>query len=228
MLNKYRKGFTLIELLIVIGIIAILAGIVLVAVNPAEQFGKANDSERKSEIGMLLSAVYQAQTAPSARGKLPTCHYDDTAITGATNTEDYHAFPPCSGTIADQTLSTAETNLFAGAFEVGTVTGGTDGDDTIMDCSAKLIPSYLRDIPVDPGQTAAEETANQSGYFMCTTSEGAGQVTVHVLAPKVEVFNTDEDDVVSFFCGTTNPHNFACTRTDEVTASPLNAMAVEG
>ncbi|MCK5603699.1 type II secretion system protein, partial [Candidatus Pacearchaeota archaeon] len=56
---KNKKGFTLIELLIVIGIISILAGIVLVAVNPAQQFGKANDSERKSEIGTLLSAIYQ-------------------------------------------------------------------------------------------------------------------------------------------------------------------------
>jgi len=64
---KNTKGFTLIELLIVIGIIAILAGIVLVAVNPAQQFGKANDSERKSEIGTVLSAIYQFQTSPTAR-----------------------------------------------------------------------------------------------------------------------------------------------------------------
>ena len=70
---KNKKGFTLIELLIVIGIIAILAGIVLVAVNPAQQFGKANDSERKSEIGTILSAVYQYQTSPTARGALPQC-----------------------------------------------------------------------------------------------------------------------------------------------------------
>ena len=54
-----QAGFTLIEILIVIGIIAILAAIVLVAVNPAKQFQKANDAQRSSNVNAILNAVGQ-------------------------------------------------------------------------------------------------------------------------------------------------------------------------
>ena len=54
-----RKGFTLIEVLIVIGILAILAGIALVAINPARQFSQARDSQRLSHVNTILNAIVQ-------------------------------------------------------------------------------------------------------------------------------------------------------------------------
>ncbi|TSC70472.1 MAG: Uncharacterized protein CEO12_307 [Parcubacteria group bacterium Gr01-1014_46] len=54
-----NKGFTLIEILVVIGIIAILAGIVIVAINPARQFAQARNSQRLSNINTILNAVGQ-------------------------------------------------------------------------------------------------------------------------------------------------------------------------
>lgn len=57
--ERSRSGFTLIELLVVIGVIAILAVIVLVAVNPARQFAQARNAQRNSDVTTILNAIHQ-------------------------------------------------------------------------------------------------------------------------------------------------------------------------
>jgi type IV pilus assembly protein PilA len=44
-----KAGFTLIELLIVIGVLAILATVVVLVLNPTEMFKQARDSQRLSK-----------------------------------------------------------------------------------------------------------------------------------------------------------------------------------
>ncbi|MBM3227261.1 prepilin-type N-terminal cleavage/methylation domain-containing protein [Candidatus Peribacteria bacterium] len=68
---KSRSGFTLIELLLVIGIIAILAAIVVVAVDPTKQLADARNAQRRSDVNTILNAVYQY--AIDNDGTLPGC-----------------------------------------------------------------------------------------------------------------------------------------------------------
>src|SRR3990167_1245836 len=59
MRNKDIKGFTLIEILLVIGIIAVLATVVIVALDPVTRFADARNSRRLSDIQNILTAVQQ-------------------------------------------------------------------------------------------------------------------------------------------------------------------------
>ncbi len=56
---KRLKGFTLIELLIVIALIAILAGAIIIALNPARQFALSRNSQRWSHVNAILNLVHQ-------------------------------------------------------------------------------------------------------------------------------------------------------------------------
>lgn len=115
-----NAGFTLIELLVVIGVIAILATIVLVAVNPGRQFAQARDTQRKSDLYSLTNAIYQY--AAEHDGILPDTDGDDA-------TSD---FPQASTCIGDT----------GPCFDLG-ASGNAALTETV-------VPTYIADIPTDP------------------------------------------------------------------------------
>ena len=53
------QGFTLLEILLVVAAIAILAGIVIFAINPAKQLADTRNAQRRTDINTLLNAVHQ-------------------------------------------------------------------------------------------------------------------------------------------------------------------------
>ncbi|HSX28915.1 MAG TPA: type II secretion system protein [Candidatus Saccharimonadales bacterium] len=57
--NMKQAGFTLLEVLLVVAIIAILAGIVIIAINPGKNLGDTRNSQRSADVNTILNGTYQ-------------------------------------------------------------------------------------------------------------------------------------------------------------------------
>ncbi len=57
MLNKFRGGFTLVELLVVIAMLGILSAVLVMAINPLAQIQRGRDTQRKSNLASIQSAL---------------------------------------------------------------------------------------------------------------------------------------------------------------------------
>jgi prepilin-type N-terminal cleavage/methylation domain-containing protein len=93
-----KKGFTLIELLIVIAIIGVLAGAVLLALNPAARIKSANDATVKSNISAIQNAVTlylsDNRSFPPDQAHLTTAQ----VVNGITNPAVLAVWPTSPGT----------------------------------------------------------------------------------------------------------------------------------
>ncbi len=87
-----RAGFSLIELIVVVGVIAILAAIVIVAVNPARLFAKARNAERRSDARELFNAL--ADYSGSNQGIFPPVITHVPKVIGTTPAGTYADLAP--------------------------------------------------------------------------------------------------------------------------------------
>ncbi len=116
MIQLRKPGFTLIEILLVVAAIGILAGIVILAINPNKQLGETRNAQRRADVTTIINAVYQYSI--DNNGTIPA------SIT-ATQTEICKTGATCTGLIDLSVLSDNEKYLTSFPFDpTGASTNG--------------------------------------------------------------------------------------------------------
>ncbi len=142
MIKRYSPGFTLIELITVVGVISILIIIVLVVVKPLRQYANARETQRRTDLHAITTAVYQF--AAEHEGNLPDTDGDDT-------TSNFPTSPTCIGT---------NTGAPDNCFDISSATNEA--------ATEVVTPTYLDAIPFDPSTGTSANTQ----YMISVDSEG--------------------------------------------------------
>ncbi len=153
MRKAISKGFTLIELLVVISILAILATVVFVALNPSQRFIDARNSRRWTDVDNYLSAVH-------------TCIVDN----GGSAT-------PCVGTLTAATVYEIVNTGIATGCQTSCPAATAEASCAVLDTT---LASYLKSMPSDPGGVTTDHTeysisVNAAGLYTigsCSAEDG--------------------------------------------------------
>jgi len=148
--KNIATGFTLLEILLVVGIISILAGITIIAINPGKQLADARNAQRRSDIRAISEAIYQ-----------------------------YILNNPGTGIIDFTGESIISCEIDSTSAEICSVPNEGDGCYAEANDYSRLTDNalYLTTIPSDPtGAGQGDYEDNGTGYF--ASQEVAGRITV--------------------------------------------------
>jgi prepilin-type N-terminal cleavage/methylation domain-containing protein len=122
--ERQEKGFTLLEILLVVAAIAILAGIVILAINPTKQLGDTRNAQRRADVNTVLNAVYQY--AIDTNGSLPTAVPSSTTCATPATNQICKTAGTCTSLVDLSVLTTSEKYLTSIPTDpTGSTTNGT-------------------------------------------------------------------------------------------------------
>jgi prepilin-type N-terminal cleavage/methylation domain-containing protein len=94
-----RQGFTLIELLVTIAVIGVMMGAVIVAINPAKRLADARDSDGKTRVASVATAM-ESCFAMSMTGSYANCDTVAKLVSGGYLKQDPTGVAPTGCTAA--------------------------------------------------------------------------------------------------------------------------------
>ena len=151
-MRNNKQGFTLLELLIVIAIIAILAAMVFVALDPLKRFQDARGARRWSDVDAILSAAKIDQVDNGGT-------YLASIVTACANTANIYMIhsgvAPVDATAQNANCTTNPTAVADSIDLSGLVTGG-----------------YLPIVPISPNGDGTW-SGTLTGYTLQCSSTGA-------------------------------------------------------
>lgn len=177
-----KKGFTLIELLIVIGILAILATVTLLVLNPAQMFAQARDSQRISDLNTIKSAI-----------ALYTSTVTTPYLDGASGAD-------CTagklwGTIASTTPFSGAHVTFA--YSTATTTVGINGWVPVALASTPG-GSPISSLPLDPVSPDAATFSNTNSlyayFYTCSTTGMVFELDANLESTRYSQGGTDDKE----------------------------------
>ncbi len=149
MLKTKNRGFTLIELLIVIAVIAILAAVVFVALDPLTRFKDARDSHRWADITEILNAI-----------KVDQIDNNGSYLTAIANMDAGNVYMITNGDVAegcDDQNASCDTAV--------------EDDTSCVNLAGLVTEGYLGDVAISPNG-AGTWTAGMTGYTLQRSSTG--------------------------------------------------------
>lgn len=153
---RKERGFTLIEILIGVAILAILAIIVVAAINPAERFKDARNTQRRGDIVAVMDAINLNMLDNNGRFSFSGCPES--------------AFPTRTAYIADDAVATD--TLF-------------DICDCVVENYIGILPvDPISGTPVGGIQKSACTTVGYNTFYQILQSTTTGVITI--TAPAAE------------------------------------------